>query len=419
MWDYVLDVTSEPIWLPLALERGTAVIATDGSYNRKRGPNVSGAGWVIACWRSGNILKGSFFEFSSNASSYRGGLLGLVAIHTLVLHACWFYQPTIVTGKIICDRKLALYKLSEKGHRRICPGVAQADLFQALGSIHQEMLETNLHYEWVKSHQDSKFPWHLLTSEEQLNTVCNTLANKVVGRALGEPTFPTGPSLLPFEHSAVLINNIKITSNGAPQIRFLLGRVDAKKFYTKAINQVKGSNKGGLGWSAEAFNTADWEATAKDILGRPEGFQLWLSKQAIAVCATQKNTARIQDILDDRCPNCGKRGEDNHHLNRCTDPGCVCLFRDGVRKLTKWMQRGNQTDTELAFWIREYLLPRGQVRMANLATLRPMLAALREVAESQDIFGWIELLHGKVSTKFWSIQHAHCIMAGTQISGDD
>jgi hypothetical protein len=73
------------------------------------------------------------------------------------------------------------------------------------------------------------------------------LANKVVGRALGEPTFAMGPSLLPFEHSAVLINNIKITLNVAPQIRFLLGRVDAKKFYTKAINQVKGSNKGGLG----------------------------------------------------------------------------------------------------------------------------------------------------------------------------
>ncbi len=107
MWDYMLDVTSEPSWLPLALERGTAVLATNGSYNRKRGPNVSGAGWVIACWRSSNILKGSFFEFSSNASSYRKELLGLVAIHTLIFHACWFYQPTTVTGKIICNSKLA------------------------------------------------------------------------------------------------------------------------------------------------------------------------------------------------------------------------------------------------------------------------------------------------------------------------
>ncbi len=158
---------------------------------------------------------------------------------------------------------------------------------------------------------------------------------------------------------------------------------------------------------------ADWEATAKTISSRPEGFQLWLFKQAIRVCATQKNTAHIQDILDDRCPNCGKRGEDNHLLNRCTDPGRARLFHSGVCKLTKWMQRGNQTDTELTFWIREYLLHRGQVRMANLATFQPMLAALREALESQDMIGWIEFLHSKVSTKFWSIQHAHCIMAGT------
>jgi hypothetical protein len=63
-----------------------------------------------------------FFEFSKNASSYRGGLLGLVAIHTLFLHACWFYQPPTATGKIICDSKLALYK-SREG-RKVTEGSA-------------------------------------------------------------------------------------------------------------------------------------------------------------------------------------------------------------------------------------------------------------------------------------------------------
>jgi hypothetical protein len=119
----------------------------------------------------GRILKGSIFEFSSDACSYRGELLGLVAIHTLVLHACWYYQPTTITGKFICDSKSVLYKSSRRGYRRIRPGVAQADLFQALQSIHQEMPGANLSYEWVKSHQDSKLPWHLLTLKEQLNTV--------------------------------------------------------------------------------------------------------------------------------------------------------------------------------------------------------------------------------------------------------
>ena len=124
---------------------------------------------------------------------------------------------------------------------------------------------------------------------------------------------------------------------------------------------------------------------------KPKGFQLWLSKQSIGVCTTQKNTVRIQDILDNCCPNCGKRGEDNKHLNRC----------------------------ELAFWVNEYLLHRGQVRMANLATLRPMTIAFQEVAERQGGIGWDEFLHDEVSKKFWTIQTAHCILAGTNITDDD
>ena len=70
----------------------------------------------------------------------------------------------------------------------------------------------------------------------------------------------------------------------------------------------------------EAFEAVDWEASATMISGRLEGVQLWLSKQSIRACATQKNTARMQDILDDRCPDCGTGGKDNHHLNWCTDP---------------------------------------------------------------------------------------------------
>jgi hypothetical protein len=91
MWDYVSDRISEPSWIPRALKQGTVILATDRSYNRKRGPNISGAGWVIACQKSGKMIKGSFYEFSSNARSYRGELLGLVAIHTLILHVCRFY----------------------------------------------------------------------------------------------------------------------------------------------------------------------------------------------------------------------------------------------------------------------------------------------------------------------------------------
>ncbi len=112
----------------------------------------------------------------------------------------------------------------------------------------------------------------------------------------------------------------------------------------------------------------------------------------------------FRTFLDDRCPNCGKQGENNRHLNRCMDPGRIQLFRDGVRKLGLWIRYFPQTDPELAFWVTEYPLHRGQVRMANLVMLRLMSAALMEAAKSQDMIKWIKFLHGRLSIKFCQIQ---------------
>jgi hypothetical protein len=76
----------------------------------------------------------------------------------------------------------------------------------------------------------------------------------------------------------------------------------------------------------------------------------------------------------------------------------------------------NRTDLKLAFWINEYLLHLGQESMANLGV---MSTAMREVAESQDKIGWIEFLHGKVSTKIKQIQNAHCVLAGSNMNGSN
>jgi hypothetical protein len=323
------------------------------------------------------MLKGSFYKNSRGASPYRGELLGLVTLHTIILQICKYYHLQLAKGKIICDSKSALNQ-SSKQYRRVSSGTLQADLFRALRSIHQEIPGADLQYKWVKSHQDACLPWRCLTLEEQLNTMCNTLANNTVTRSLTWSSQQEGTFLVPFKQSAVIMDGVKSTSNIAPTVRFMLGKVDAHRFYTKTIDRVRGSNKEGLGWSTEYFKAVDWEIVTRVKKINSEGFQLWLSKQAIGVCATQKNTARIQGILDDCCPNCGKQGKDNKHLNRCTDPGRIRLFQDGVGKLKRWMNKGHQTESELAFWVTQYLLHRGQVRMANLAMLHPIYRPSRK-----------------------------------------
>jgi hypothetical protein len=128
MWDNISDRTTKPLWLKTALEEGTSIFATNGSYSQTRGPDICGAGWEIACQKSHKILNGSFYEFSSDVSAYRGELLGLVALHTLILRVCQYYHLTLAQGKIICDSKSALNK-SSKQRQWIRPGAAQGDVF--------------------------------------------------------------------------------------------------------------------------------------------------------------------------------------------------------------------------------------------------------------------------------------------------
>jgi hypothetical protein len=108
--------------------------------------------------------------------------------------------------------------------------------------------------------------------------------------------------LLPFENIAIILDSKKVTSSISLAIHFALSCKEARRFYTAARHKVWGSNKGGLEWTEEAFDEVDKKAIEQAISCHPNGFQLWLSKQTIGVCATQKNTAQIQNILDDRCP---------------------------------------------------------------------------------------------------------------------
>jgi hypothetical protein len=175
---------------------------------------------------------------------------------------------------------------------------------------------------WVKANVDRTTAWSRLSLLQQPNTTCDQLANSAVTRALSragneKPTI----WLLPLESVAIIADGVKITSDVSSNVRYQLGREEACKFYTKAIRTVIGVNKGGLGWHAATFDLVDWKAIGEALKGKPEMLGLWLAKHTIGVCATRKNLARIQDILDDRCPNCGSPREDNKHLNRCTDEG--------------------------------------------------------------------------------------------------
>ena len=121
MWEEVVGDKDDLSWLVDAMRKGTAVLVTDGSYDRKRAPSVSGAGWVITCRIAQKFLRGSFYETSISASAYRGELLGLVVLHTLALALSEFCSLEKAIGKMCCDNMGALGQ-SRKVSKRISTG---------------------------------------------------------------------------------------------------------------------------------------------------------------------------------------------------------------------------------------------------------------------------------------------------------
>ena len=92
-WAFVCSLRGEWMWTdvynPLGLQyvveairSGSAVLVTDGSYNRKVRSDLNASGWLVYCRKRKKILlKCSFFEVCAQAGSYRGELLGTILRH--------------------------------------------------------------------------------------------------------------------------------------------------------------------------------------------------------------------------------------------------------------------------------------------------------------------------------------------------
>jgi hypothetical protein len=85
-------------------------------------------------------------------------------------------------GKICCDNISALGQLS-KSRKRVTTGIKHSDLHRRIRTI-KCLVKLCMEYSHVRAHQDRILPWSMLTLEQQLNVICNELANGEVARYL-------------------------------------------------------------------------------------------------------------------------------------------------------------------------------------------------------------------------------------------
>ena len=86
MWES-LTLFGDDNWLVESIRTGLLYAVTDGSCIRERFPNLCSAAFILECQEGRGRVVGSFPERASYVCAYQGELLGLLAIHLLLLAA--------------------------------------------------------------------------------------------------------------------------------------------------------------------------------------------------------------------------------------------------------------------------------------------------------------------------------------------
>ena len=103
MWESMPNSGPSFKWAVTVLAEGTGTWVTNGSFMPDTADNVSGAGLLLYCSKTGHKLTGSFYEESKSAGSHRGEQLGLLAIHIVIVAIIEFYGITVSGTTICCD----------------------------------------------------------------------------------------------------------------------------------------------------------------------------------------------------------------------------------------------------------------------------------------------------------------------------
>ena len=114
-----LRLIGDDHWLEEAIEAGTCLAVTDGSYIKEFYPNVCSAAFILECREGRGRIIGSFPEKTVAACAYRGEMLGLMAIHLLLLAANKVWPNLSGRVSLHSDCKGALERIANLPATRI------------------------------------------------------------------------------------------------------------------------------------------------------------------------------------------------------------------------------------------------------------------------------------------------------------
>ena len=274
-----------------------------GLFIRELYPDVCSACFVMECTQGRGRLMGSFAEKSSAANAYRGELMGLMAVHLLLL-SVYKVKPEL-TGEVLIysDCLGALMKVSELPPNRIPTRCKHSDVLKNI-LVNCSKLTFTTTYLHVDAHQDEDKEWEEMERPGQLNTICDAGAKNKIYKV--EDDSALKQVIFPLEPMCIFVNGKKMTSDTGPELRYAAHRVLAKDFFHEYKILFRNQFEEVV-WM-EVHDTLETKA--------PKLFALWACKQVMGVAATNDFQAVIDKGGDKckMCPCCGVCVETTEHI---------------------------------------------------------------------------------------------------------
>ncbi len=370
IWDD-LKVTRGTDWIAQAIAEGTLVVLTDGSYIQEHHPELCAVAFVLECTRNRGWMVGSFPEASKAANMFRGKLLGLMAIHLLLLAVNTVSPGVAGYVKIYLDCLGALGRIAEFPPYCIPTRCRHLDLLKMI-LVNCGGLSFHREYIHVEAHQDDCMRWEELSREAQLNAACNA-GTKAMLRSQDITDLPQ-QELFPLEPICMFVEGTKMTSDTGAHIRYMADRQVAHMFFHKTSRVF-----------TDAFDEVDWLQVHRTSNNEvPRLFQVWACKQVMNLAATNKNLCwQHRDGWSNKCPCCRIHVETAEHVILCPEEGQVEVFMQSLLALEWWLHDVDM-DPELADCIVEYVQRGDKSQWMRLFRRHQAPERLNAMGQSQD-----------------------------------
>jgi hypothetical protein len=214
-----LSVTGRMTWIEESIANSTLVAVTDGSYTRELFPNLCSAAFVLECSKGHGRIIGALLEAIRMANAYRGELLGLMAIHLIILSINKMNSNLSRSVEIVSDCLGALKRKTYHPPYRIPSRCRCSDILKTI-LVHCRGLSFPMYYSHIKAHQDKNESFSKYSRKAHLNFICNHAAKQRIA-ADGIEGAKSGGTF-PLEPIGLFVHGEKMTSDRGEQICFLV-----------------------------------------------------------------------------------------------------------------------------------------------------------------------------------------------------